>query len=589
MRLPQRSLLASALLAGLLAAGCVAAAPTARRLAAAGPPAAAPDTQSAWLIRHALALQTVAPAAPAEPGLRQLGRRVAPARLVALGEATHGTGDFTRFKHRLFRHLAEEHGYRLFLLEANLPECRDLDRWIQGGAGDPRRLLARLDEWIWNTGEMLELLEWMRAYNRDHPDDPVHFAGFDMKRPVAAMDAVVAAVRPADPGLAHELAALYREHREIPAMGIYPMPSQVRRLTVPAPGIGGATVRWSGWVRTAGGTRGEPRLWLSFPGAATAYSVPGRRDPGGWQEMFAVAEAPPDAGEVTVGLALTHDGVAWFDDLALTVGGRTIDLGFDPSFEGGEIGLPEAPLLFPQLQVSDYRTVVERGIARRGGSSLRIAFDERLDAAVAAARRATALLAARRVHLAAALGEAAVAVVERDARVVEQAMLWRAGRAHRDLDLAENARWQLERAHPGLRAVLSAANSHVGLYDGRMGAALEEWLGEDYVPVALTTLAGRYAAADRANVPAEHPLPPAPAESVEARLAALGPADLALDLRPARGGEPAAAWLLGPVPMRGVGSLAVERQFVPHEPARRFDLLVLLGTTSPPRLLGTAE
>jgi erythromycin esterase len=108
-----------------------------------------------------------------------------------LGEASHGTAEFFRMKHRLFRDLVERHGVTVFAFEANLPEAREMERYVTTGAGDPGDALHSLRFWTWQTDEVLALARWMRAYNAAPGKHPVlHFAGFDAQFPGAAVDEV---------------------------------------------------------------------------------------------------------------------------------------------------------------------------------------------------------------------------------------------------------------------------------------------------------------------------------------------------------------------------------------------------------------
>jgi erythromycin esterase len=74
---------------------------------------------------------------------------LANARVVGLGEATHGTREFFQLKHRLVRYLVMEHGYRLFGLEANFSETLALDRYVVHGEGSPRDALRGIYFWTW--------------------------------------------------------------------------------------------------------------------------------------------------------------------------------------------------------------------------------------------------------------------------------------------------------------------------------------------------------------------------------------------------------------------------------------------------------
>ncbi|MFH8618519.1 erythromycin esterase family protein [Streptomyces sp. NPDC017979] len=115
--------------------------------------------------------------------LRPLAGMVGSARIVGVGEATHSSGEFFRTKHRVFRHLVEERGFRAFSLEANWSAGLRLNDFVLHGRGDLRRIMQ--EEFqnsyrSWHTREYEDLLRWMRQYNVRHPKDPVHFTGNDI-------------------------------------------------------------------------------------------------------------------------------------------------------------------------------------------------------------------------------------------------------------------------------------------------------------------------------------------------------------------------------------------------------------------------
>jgi erythromycin esterase len=101
-------------------------------------------------------------------------------KIVALGEGTHGTSEFFKMKHRMMEFLAKEMGFTLFGLEANMPECRAINRYILHGEGDPRKALDGIYFWTWNTQEVLDMIEWMRRYNLS-ASQKIHFYGIDMQ------------------------------------------------------------------------------------------------------------------------------------------------------------------------------------------------------------------------------------------------------------------------------------------------------------------------------------------------------------------------------------------------------------------------
>lgn len=164
-------------------------------------PMAAADTASvrAWIRNHAIALTT------AEPGsgfadLRPLQQIVGDARIVGLGEATHGTREFSQLKHRMLEFLVSEMGFNIFAIEASLPEALDVNRYVLSGEGDPARALAGMYFWTWDTEEVLALIRWMRDYNlTETRGRKVKFYGFDMQFTARAARTVLDYLRRVDP------------------------------------------------------------------------------------------------------------------------------------------------------------------------------------------------------------------------------------------------------------------------------------------------------------------------------------------------------------------------------------------------------
>ena len=97
-------------------------------------------------------------------------------RIMALGEATHGTSQFFRMKHRLLEFLVIEIGFRHFGMEVSPADGRLFDEYIQGDGVSPRNVLY----WPWATLEVLDMLDWMRAYNAGaEPGQRITFHGID--------------------------------------------------------------------------------------------------------------------------------------------------------------------------------------------------------------------------------------------------------------------------------------------------------------------------------------------------------------------------------------------------------------------------
>jgi len=127
--------------------------------------------------------------------LPHLKDMVGDARVVALGEATHGTREFFQMKHRLLEYLVEEMDFTTFAIEASFPEALLLNEYVKTGVGEPSELIIGMHFWTWSTEEVLEMVQWMRSYNEEHGGtQPVSFFGFDNQYPLSAIGWVQAYV-----------------------------------------------------------------------------------------------------------------------------------------------------------------------------------------------------------------------------------------------------------------------------------------------------------------------------------------------------------------------------------------------------------
>jgi erythromycin esterase len=102
--------------------------------------------------------------------------------VIGLGEATHGTAEFFDAKHRIFKYMVENHGYKIFAIEADFGESLYIDEVVQqGNVTEIKNIMnSRMHFWTWKTEEVRELLEWMCTYNQGKSDEEkVHYMGVD--------------------------------------------------------------------------------------------------------------------------------------------------------------------------------------------------------------------------------------------------------------------------------------------------------------------------------------------------------------------------------------------------------------------------
>jgi len=205
-----------------------------------GAPLALPVTvpspaQLAWLSTHAFPFTSL-DAGDNDAELAPLAGLIGSARIVGLGEGTHGTSEFFRMKSRIVSYLARNMGFTVFAIEANLPEAYLMNDYVLNGNGDPATLLAGMYFWTWNTQEVLDMVQWMRNFNASG-QGRIEFLGFDMQYPAVAMNNVAAFVAQADPKLMTFLNANYATVAQVAELS-FPTAAQA------APGVMAAQSVW---------------------------------------------------------------------------------------------------------------------------------------------------------------------------------------------------------------------------------------------------------------------------------------------------------------------------------------------------------
>lgn len=137
------------------------------------------NSSAGWLNKNCIPLKYI----KAENGfddLKPLKDLIGDARIVSLGECTHGSSELFSMKHRMLEYLVKDKGFTIFSIEANMPEAYALNEYIIDGKGDPRKLMAGMYFWTWYTQEVLDMIEWMKKYN-ETATNKIMFTGFDMQ------------------------------------------------------------------------------------------------------------------------------------------------------------------------------------------------------------------------------------------------------------------------------------------------------------------------------------------------------------------------------------------------------------------------
>ena len=145
------------------------------------PPSAASGEVRRWIRERAVPLATCEPSRE-DHDLDPFETMVGQAKVVALGEACHGTREFFQLKHRLLAFLVERMGFTVIAMEADPPATAVLNAYVLRGEGHLEEVLANLRFWTGTTQELRDLVRWLRTYNADpaHPRK-VSINGMDIR------------------------------------------------------------------------------------------------------------------------------------------------------------------------------------------------------------------------------------------------------------------------------------------------------------------------------------------------------------------------------------------------------------------------
>ncbi|HEY5128334.1 MAG TPA: protein-L-isoaspartate(D-aspartate) O-methyltransferase [Bradyrhizobium sp.] len=115
--------------------------------------------------------------------LDPLLQRIGPARIVLLGEATHGTSEFYRMRERITRELIVKKGFRFIAVEADWPDAARVDHYVRHFQYPPSEwtAFARFPTWMWRNTEVRDFVSWLRKHNGTvERSERVAFHGLDL-------------------------------------------------------------------------------------------------------------------------------------------------------------------------------------------------------------------------------------------------------------------------------------------------------------------------------------------------------------------------------------------------------------------------
>lgn len=119
--------------------------------------------------------------------LEPLLRRIRNAKVVLLGEASHGTHEYYTWRTAITQRLVEEAGFSFVAVEGDWPDCYDVTRFVKGYPQTSNDVIETLHTfrrwptWMWANEEVRDLITWLRDWNGPRPSaDQIGFYGLDM-------------------------------------------------------------------------------------------------------------------------------------------------------------------------------------------------------------------------------------------------------------------------------------------------------------------------------------------------------------------------------------------------------------------------
>jgi protein-L-isoaspartate(D-aspartate) O-methyltransferase len=174
----------------------------------------APDTQparprkrSAAVYRDAALVDAIADSCEPFNGVKSanldpLLDRIGDARIVLIGEATHGTSEFYRMRNRITTELIKRKGFRFVSIEGDWPDAARIDHYVRHFEYAPSEwtAFARFPTWMWRNVEVREFVDWLRHHNHGLSSQKrIAFHGLDLYSLYSSIRAVLQYLDEVDP------------------------------------------------------------------------------------------------------------------------------------------------------------------------------------------------------------------------------------------------------------------------------------------------------------------------------------------------------------------------------------------------------
>ncbi|MEZ4743852.1 MAG: protein-L-isoaspartate(D-aspartate) O-methyltransferase [Bdellovibrionota bacterium] len=139
-----------------------------------------------------------------EPNIDRLLERISDARLVLIGEATHGTSEFYRIRTAITKALLRKNDFDFIAIEADWPDAYRIHDFVTHKERDEPRdweAFSRFPTWMWRNEEVHDFIHWLRDFNLNSRSEKnrVGFFGLDLYSLFTSIHAVLEYLDSVDP------------------------------------------------------------------------------------------------------------------------------------------------------------------------------------------------------------------------------------------------------------------------------------------------------------------------------------------------------------------------------------------------------
>lgn len=137
-------------------------------------------------------------------------------QVVLIGEASHGTSEYYRWRSWLSAQLIQKHDFSFVAVEGDWTDCYEVNRYVKGLADEEtgRGVLSAFERWptwMWANWEVLDFVDWLASYDEGRDSgEMAGFYGLDVYSLFESMRALIDALEDIDPDAAADARDAYR-------------------------------------------------------------------------------------------------------------------------------------------------------------------------------------------------------------------------------------------------------------------------------------------------------------------------------------------------------------------------------------------